>query len=276
VTKDSVEVGTMFGYLTITKPPYRNEGKTIVDVRCVCGVEYSVNWHNVKRGKSTMCRKCSGIKTRKDLSGKRFGRLIVLNETKDVIEGNNKCSYVYWKVRCDCGNEKFIRGNLLSYGSVVSCGCYNKEKAIIHGQRVDNTYTSVFSTWNSMMARCYNSNSKSYKYYGGKGIKVCDRWHDIRHFMFDMKDRPEGMQLDRIDGGGDYCLENCRWVNLKTQSSNRSNVKHYEVFGTFIMNLYELSSFLCVSASTLDSRRRKGWEIHKVFGLELNDIEEVA
>ena len=82
--------------------------------------------------------------------------------------------------------------------------------------------TSTWRSWKSMKQRCYLKTMHSYKYYGGRGIKVCDRWlESFANFASDMGERPEGTTLDRIDSNGDYTPENCRWSDIHTQNTNR-------------------------------------------------------
>lgn len=84
--------------------------------------------------------------------------------------------------------------------------------------------TGTWHSFRSMLARCYYAGHDSYKYYGGKGVKVCDRWRDsFENFVADMGVRPPGMTLDRVDSGGDYEPANCRWSTRRTQQANRSS-----------------------------------------------------
>jgi hypothetical protein len=81
----------------------------------------------------------------------------------------------------------------------------------------------LYWVWADMKGRCSNENHKAYKNYGGRGIKVCDRWMKFENFASDMGDRPEGGMLDRVDNNGDYEASNCKWSTRKEQNSNRRN-----------------------------------------------------
>jgi hypothetical protein len=134
--------------------------------------------------------------------------------------------------QCDCGNQKVIRAGDLKRGSARSCGCLSAELAKDrmlarkkHGHSVGFKQSPTYGTWCAMTQRCSNKNSTAYKYYGGRGIAVCDRWSLFENFLFDMGNRPEGKTLDRIDPNGDYELENCRWATWAQQVSNKRNSK---------------------------------------------------
>ena len=85
--------------------------------------------------------------------------------------------------------------------------------------------TTTYTTWATMMRRCYNSKVDAYKFYGERGIKVCERWHDYRNFLADMGERPEGLTLDRINGAGNYEKDNCRWASHKDNCRHAISVK---------------------------------------------------
>ena len=134
---------------------------------------------------------------KRELTGQKFGRLTV----KEKVGSKNQKTV--WLCECECGQETEVVTNKLTSGHTKSCGCYRNEFGVVHGM----INHSAYNTWKSMMARCYNENHTYYSYYGGKGITVCDEWHDFDTFCKDMGERPEGCSLDRIDGDiGILCL----------------------------------------------------------------------
>jgi len=157
----------------------------------------------------------------KDLTGQRFGRLKVLNI--DTERTNRK---TYWICKCDCGKFKSIRGDGL--GIVNSCGCLKKEQDIRNLGIAYNHGMSkhkLFPVWNGMIHRCENSKNHAYKDYGGRGIKVCDEWHDVKKFIAWAENGKyeEGLTIERIDVNGNYEPSNCTWVTMSEQSLNKRN-----------------------------------------------------
>jgi len=144
----------------------------------------------------------------KDISGERFGRLVV-QELLDTRAG-----YARWKCLCDCGAETVALGTHLRSGNTTSCGCAQRDAAydlkFVHGQRNTPTYWS----WQNMIRRCVDQNGKRYHRYGGRGIKVCKRWREsFLDFVADMGDSPgKGYSLERKDPDKNYCKENCEWI----------------------------------------------------------------
>ena len=155
---------------------------------------------------------------RLDLIGQRFSRLLVTE-----FAGMDKNKQSQWNCLCDCGVEKVLLGYSLRNGGVKSCGCMLKDVGRTMGlahRTHQMTSTLAYKSWNSMKNRCLNPNHNKYNYYGGIGVKVCDKWMTFEGFHEDMGDRPKGTSLDRINPFGDYEKDNCRWADKNTQLKN--------------------------------------------------------
>lgn len=158
-----------------------------------------------------------------NLEGKKIGRWSVLAKSAE----RDSAGSVKWMCECECGVKSLVSGTSLNTGTSVSCGCYQKEIAksnTTHGLSSSREYNS----WCSMKARCTNPKNPGYKYYGGRGIKVCDRWvNSFDNFLLDMGQRPSIKHtIDRHpDINGDYTPTNCRWGTKPEQSrGTRRNI----------------------------------------------------
>ena len=149
-----------------------------------------------------------------NLTGHKFNKLTVISEAP------SKKGKSFWLCRCDCGQSKIVCLNNLRNRHTQSCGCLGYQNAKTHGMYGTPEHT----VWVHMIQRCYNPRRWQYKYYGGRGIKVCERWLDgFKNFYADMGPRPIGMTLDRVDNDGNYTPLNCRWATDIEQRANRSN-----------------------------------------------------
>lgn len=168
----------------------------------------------------------------KDISGQKFGRLTAVTPV-----GRSSDNRTIWECVCDCGNTVFITGKSLRSGNTKSCGCLNAEKSTVRivsfNTKHGGTKTPLFRRWSNMFTRCYNPHATNFKDYGGRGISVCDEWRDFAKFAewalnsgFD-----ESLSIDRINPNGDYCPENCRWVDAKAQANNRRSTREISFEG---------------------------------------------
>lgn len=210
-----------------------------------------------------------------ELVGKKKNFLTV---KQIVYVGNHKkllCS-------CDCGGECKVEPNLWYYGKVKSCGCRHDEFVTTHGQSRER----IYKVWQGMMSRCENPNNKNYHNYGGRGIKVCKEWHDVRTFAYwamltgyDETAKRGDCTIDRIDVNGDYEPNNCRWVDMKAQNNNRRpkeerkprKRKMYEYNGE-LYNMDELAKVANKSVGVIQYRiKNGGMSVKKAVETPLNN-----
>lgn len=214
--------------------------------------------------------------THHDLLGQRFGRLTVIAESDERTSWGS----MKWVCKCDCGTIKTIDAQALKKGYTTSCGCYHKEeltkRATKHGHSRVRRVSPTYHSWAQMFTRCYNKNDPAYKYYGARGIKVCDSWHKFENFLKDMGERPEGKSIDRIDFNGDYEPGNCRWITQKEQTNNtRRNV--FFVLDGKKLTVSQLAEIAGLNYNTLYDRLMKSkWPLEKAMSTKPLSIKECS
>jgi hypothetical protein len=164
----------------------------------------------------------------KNLVGNRYGRLEVI-ERAESKKGKTR-----WLCKCDCGKESIVESSSLIRGNTTSCGCYKTENAKRLYSTVRQNDKRLYAVWNGIKQRCLNKNNTSYHNYGGRGIKIDDKWANNYQSFYEWAMRAgykEGLEIDRINNDGDYCESNCRFVDRFTQANNKRNVILYTIDG---------------------------------------------
>lgn len=154
--------------------------------------------------------------------GEMFGYLRVL-EVLEPRRDARGASRRWVRCQCRCGAVTDHRLASLRCGGALSCGCLRLERVTSHGK----THSPEHRTWRDMLQRCLNPKNPRYRDYGGRGIKVCDRWLSFENFYEDMGERPVGdLSIDRRDNDGNYESDNCRWATRTEQQNNRRDSTH--------------------------------------------------
>lgn len=273
--------GKRFGRLTVIERVYskskRNgEMRAMWHCKCDCGNERDILGSNLMRGltKSCGCLHNEELGNRRiiDLTGKRFGRLVVIGRA------DNKGKETYWKCKCDCGSIKEINGNRLRNGRTKSCGCLKRNikfdssvqnnSNLTHGK----SKTRLYRIYQKMKRRCYRPEEKYYENYGGRGIDICDEWREDFQAFYDWameNGYSDDLSIDRRDNDKGYSPDNCKWSTAKEQANNTRST----IFITYKGNrkpVSEWSKIIGIRQDTLSNRKRKGWSDEKCIETPLN------
>lgn len=199
----------------------------------------------------------------KDLVGNIYNKWTVLSEVE-----RDKHNKRVWLCECTCRSiSKITQDNLIRNLSTQckNCSIINRKKK----QDFLREDHRLYSLWKNMKNRINNPNRDNYHRYGGRGIKICDRWYDFLLFLEDMENSfEEGLSLERVDNDGDYCPENCKWATKKEQSNNQE--KSLELlFEGVIYTESQLSEKTGVNRTTIQRRRNAGYSVEEmIYGRE--------
>ncbi len=250
-------IGQTFNRLTVLSVPYRlKNGVAMWECRCSCGNVKILQSGNVKRGDTQSCGCLRREVKRKDITGQRFGRLLV-----ESIAGSTARKQLLWNCRCDCGVQKIISGNSLRMGKTVSCGCFRREILSTSGIKHGGSSLRAFRAWQEMLRRCRDPNRPAYKDYGGRGIDIATRWLDFTEFLADMGECPPGLTLERKNVNGNYEHGNCEWATKKAQSRNTRRTIYVEAFGQRVKLIDVCERFGVGRALVGDRINVLGWSV---------------
>lgn len=200
-------------------------------------------------------------------AGQRYGRLT-------AIKIFNRAVAARWQFRCDCGKTHVAASNAVRRGTTASCGCLQRERhaAAMKTSRGRTTHgmskTSEYITWRNMRERCCNPKRDDYSLYGGRGIKVCQRWlNSFESFLADMGPRPPKHSLDRYPNkSGNYAPDNCRWATAREQRINQRSSRLLMVkYRARKMTLSEACVLSGASYSKAWQRLKRGWPLARAL-----------
>lgn len=265
-------MGQKFGKLVVRERAMNRRdsaGKQVVywACECECGNKCEVAASQLRKGITKSC----GCLDHPDLTGKRFGKLTVIELGNPYIPRNGKPKR-RWICLCDCGNITQVCTSDLNSGHTTSCGCVKKNVLGDATRKHGMVGTRIYRIYRGMIARCYNKNHPHYDNWGGRGIKICEEWlgeHGFEKFYeWSMKNGyAKNLTIDRIDNDGDYCLENCRWTTLTVQANNtRKNI--YITYNGKTQSLSDWCRELGLEYNMIYLRYRRGWDVERMFNQE--------
>ena len=202
-----------------------------------------------------------------EMFNKKFGRLTVI----EFVGSKNKRRM--WKCQCECGNITIVDTNSLTTGNTTSCGCKHKElyqKHSIEMKKHGMSNTRLYHCWTDMRQRCNNPKNKCFKYYGERGIKVCEEWNNSMNFINWALSNgyKDDLTLDRIDVNKDYSPSNCRWVTIKEQANNKRNNVLY-TYNNETLTLAQWCERLGLKSQCVSTKiHRQKMSIGEALGLE--------
>lgn len=200
--------------------------------------------------------------TYKNLTGQTFGELTVIERADDHVCPSGQHIRM-WKCVCSCGNITNVSSRNLQTGNTKSCGCKSTERKTKHGL----WGSRIYKIWYGIRGRCYNAKSPNYSTYGGRGIIMCDEWKNdfMAFYKWSIEHGyDDNLSIDRIDVNGNYCSDNCRWVDRLTQENNKRNT-NYVTYKGETKPLAVWCRELNLKHSLVSSRIQKGWNVATAF-----------
>ena len=198
-------------------------------------------------------------------TGDKFGELTFISEDFHEKEVTGFQSYRKAVVLCFCGRKFITRISGLKNGRITSCGCKRKDGLIKRITRHNMSNTPEYMAWEGMKARCLNSNNIFYSNYGGRGIKVCERWMNFKEFFKDMGYKPnKSYSIERIDVNGNYEPSNCKWATRSEQDRNKRNTVFIEYNGQKWI-LMDLAKKFNMHQQTLKQRIISGMTVEEAL-----------
>lgn len=205
----------------------------------------------------------------RDLTGQKFGRLKVLFRDK------NRNGNAYWNCKCDCGNKVVKSTDYLKRSNLCSCGCASNRtknpKDKLDNPILENkvySRTRIYRIWQAMKTRCYNPNHRHYCDYGGRGITICEEWLNSSVSFINWSYNNgynDKLSIERKDTNGNYCPENCIWVDSKTQSNNK-RTSHFVTFNGKTQTIAQWAEELGIPYNTLQKRLTEGkWSVERAL-----------
>jgi len=233
-----ISVGQRFGRLVVIKLHSKTKKyQKLWECKCDCGNPTIVRGDQLTSGhtKSCGCLQKERIKEANknihhkgsplNLTGQKFGRLTAIK-----IIGKNKAKNNIWECKCECGNFVNVIAHNLVNGHTKSCGCLQKEKVSINIIKRNTTHgksdSTLYKKWCGMKRRCYNPHDKRYPDYGGRGIKICDKWVNDFKAFYDWAIKNgyrDGLTIERENVNKSYTPENCKWIPMSEQANNKRN-----------------------------------------------------
>ena len=203
-----------------------------------------------------------------DLTGQRFGRLLVIGRAEDKTTGSKPKTM--WRCLCDCGKETVVWGSSLTQGTTVSCGCKKRKHGYANKER-------LYDTWKNMRHRCNDPKNKRWAQYGGRGIKVCQDWNDYAVFReWAMNNGyADDLTIDRIDVDKGYSPDNCRWVGAKIQANNMTR-NRFITFRGKTMTLSQWAEELGLSYGVINHRIQRGWDMDRIANTPVRGGENAS